>query len=168
MIKLKGKTGLTGKVFWILKHADGTEERGENHNLVVTEGDDYAINRLLDGATTMMIGMSLGTGFVTAAKGNVWLTTGYAGNYKAFEATYPKVKGTGADAKIIEYECIFAAGEATANGINEVVITNVTSASDGLHPAASAILAYAQLDPVVNKGAADTLTILWQITALGA
>lgn len=168
MIKLKGKTGLTGKVFWILKHADGTEEHGKNHNLVVTEGDDYVINRLLDGATTMMIGMSLGTGFSSAAKGNIWLTTGFAGNYKAFEATFPKVKGAGADAKIIQFECIFGAGQATANGINEVVITNVTSASDGLHPANSAILAYAQLDPVVNKGGTDTLSIIWEITALGA
>jgi len=167
---LKGITRITGKVKWTLHGPDGKiKQEGENHNLVVTEGDNFIADQLATTPAISQMGfMVLGTGYSAAAKGNVWVTTGYSGNSYALDATYPKIKGSGTDAKIVQYQCTFEAAEATANGIDEVIISNVTAEADGSHPAASTILAYAQITPEVNKGAADTLVVLWEVTLLGA
>lgn len=169
-LKVVDKSGITGVMKWELRGPDGKiKQSGENHNIVVDEGDDMVSDRMaLTPTIPVVIGMSLGTGYVGAPKNTVWLTTGYAGNYKAFDATYPKIKAAGADANILQLQCTFAAGEATSNGIDEACITNVSSAGNGLHPENSWILAYAQITPEVNKGAADTLVILWSCTVLGS
>jgi hypothetical protein len=78
------------------------------------------------------------------------------------DASYPVLKaawGSTGDTTII-YRATFAAGALEANGINEAVLLNGNTAE-------ADCLAYAQIVPVVNITAADTLQVVWEITFLG-
>ena len=59
------------------------------------------------------------------------------------------------------YRCAFAAGDLSANGINEVALLNGNTTS-------AKCLAYAQITPSVNVTSADSLQIDWQITVSGS
>jgi len=166
---IKERKGIKGKMsWWLYDKNHRLKAKGAVHNLVVDEGDDYLVDQL---ATTpaqdAMAYMVLGTGYTSVAKANTWLEAGYASNEKALDANYPQIKAGAGNENILHYKTTFAAGEATANGIDEVVISNAASEVDGSEPAGQ-ILARAQLSPEVNKAAADTLVCEWEISFLGA
>jgi hypothetical protein len=136
------------------------------HNLITANGDQYCAKKQYS-TPTAMSGMKLGTASTAAAKtgaGSFQAVADYvSGSAHALDATYPK---QGATADIAQYKCTWAAGEATATGIQRVSITdNTTNAgeADGTHT-----LAIAVLSPSVNKGASDTLVVTWDHTFLGA
>lgn len=169
-MNVKEKSGISGIVRWELRDEDGkVKQSGENHNLVTTEGDNYSASYIAGAVPLAMGFMVLGTGYTATTKTTTWLTTGYAGNGKALDSTAIKAGG-GANSKIVVYTCTFAAGQATANGIDEVCLTNENSDASGADPngAGSLTMAYAQITPEVNKGAADSLVISWSITFLGS
>lgn len=116
--------------------------------------------------------MRLGTGATAVAKngaGSAIVT--YVGSItatKAFDATYPQLSDLGAGlGKYLVYKTTWNAGEATQNGLAEVVIAIDNLAGDIAGTAAFTI-SRALLSPTVNKGASDTLAITWNHKQLGA
>jgi hypothetical protein len=144
--------------------------RTEVPNLVTQVGDQMYGERGSGAASpSAPTGMRLGTGGATAAAktgAGAAIVTYVTGSQKAFEATYPSSTLNGSSRRI-SYQCIWAAGVATATGIDEAVITNESSLTNVAGTAANTV-ARAVLSPVVNKGALDQLTITWTHDLLGA
>lgn len=150
-------------------------QRGQINNLVVNEGDDYLVDQL---ATTPAINamdcMALGTGWPAATKADTWLTTPFAGNghdtvnQGGFDSGFPKIKPGGGNENILQYQSVFEPGYATQNGIDEAIISNVNPDGSGADPGSSTILAHGEITPVVNKTSLCKLTLLWELTFLGA
>lgn len=112
-------------------------------------------------------GMKLGTGSTAVAKNGAGaaLVTYTAASQQAFDATFPI--SSSSSGRRIQYKTTYAAGTATASGLNEVVIVNENVFADATTAAANTI-SRALLSPVVNKGASDSLAITWNHTLLGA
>ena len=135
-----------------------------NHNIVTTIGDRLIADAIsftharhyVDGTTGQM---QVGTGFISAGKGSVGLTTP-TGTAQTLDATYPKLKAVwgNADASHVLYQVLFAAGSLNANGINEAVLVNDQADA----------LAYAEITPAVNCTLVDSLQISWELIFLGA
>jgi hypothetical protein len=139
-------------------------------NLVTQIGDQYYGERAagIGSPPAQVTGMRLGTGTTAAAKtgAGAAIVTYVTGSNKAIDATYPQSSLSGSSRRIT-WRTTWAAGEATATGIAEAVITNETPLTNVAGTAANTI-ARALLSPTVNKGASDTLEITWQHDLLGA
>lgn len=114
-------------------------------NLVVTAGREFVASRMTGTAAGVMSHMAVGTGAVAAAVGNTTLGTesGRVANTSAVV--------TGAS---IAYTATFPAGTATA-ALTEAGIFNASSAGTML---------CRTVFSAINKGAADSLTIVWTVT----
>lgn len=132
-------------------------------NLVTEIGDQYYGERAAGIATPpdQVTGMRLGTGSTTPSKtgAGAAIVTYVSGSNKAIDGSYPQ-SSKPSSARRITWLVAWAAGEATANGIAEVVLTNETPLTNVAGSAANTI-ARALLSPTVDKGADDTLTITW-------
>ena len=118
----------------------------ETHNLVVTAGKEWVADRMAN-ANTVMTHMAIGTGTTAAAAGNTALVT-------ELDRNVLTVSGGTVSTNTIQYACTWAAGDGTG-AITEAGIFDASSAGDML---ARTVFA------VVNKGAADSMTITWTIT----
>lgn len=112
-------------------------------------------------------GMKLGTGSTAVAKNGAGaaLVTYQAASQQAFDSSFPT--SASSSGRRIQYKTTYAAGTATANGLNEVVIVCEGVLTDATSTAGFTI-SRALLSPVVNKGASDSLAITWSHTLLGA
>lgn len=112
-------------------------------------------------------GMKLGTGSTAVAKNGAGsaLVTYQTGSQQAFDASFPA--SSSSSGRRIQYKTTYAAGTATASGLNEVVIVCEGVLTDAT-TAAGFTVSRALLSPVVNKGASDSLAITWNHTLLGA
>lgn len=113
-------------------------------------------------------GMRLGTGTTAVAKtgAGAAIVTYITGSALALDASYPASSLSGSSRQI-QYKRTWAAGVATSAAISEAVITIETPLTDAAGSAANTI-SRALLDPVVNKGAGDSLAIVWNHLLLGA
>lgn len=136
----------TGALKVVVTGPDGQiKDSREFKNLVVTAGKTWIAARMV-GAPAVMSHMAVGTGAVAAAAGDtalgteltrVALTSGTsAGAVATYVANYPAGTGTGA---------LTEAGVLNAGAAGTMLCRTVF--------------------PVVNKGAADTMSITWDITA---
>ena len=134
----------SGRVEVVLTKADGTVEREEINNLVVTVGKQHIAARLGSSPPTGMSHIAIGTGATAPAAGDTTLqseldrnaATGTpSANTIAFSATWNPGDGTGA--------------------ITEAGIFNNSSGGTMLSRVTF---------PVKNKDAADTFAINWTIT----
>lgn len=161
--------GIRGIVIWELFDEDGVlKAHGEEHNLITQIGDQYYGERAtgVGSPPSQSTGMKLGTGSTAAAKtgAGAALVTYLTGSNQAF-ASGP-VSSLATASRRITWTATWAAGTATASGIQEVVLVN-DSAVDATSTAANTY-SRAVLSPVINKGATDSLTITWQHDLLGA
>lgn len=164
---LNNKVGLRGEVIAELRGPDGEiKQRLVTHNLVTDVGDAKFAAAIYTAAYSGW-GMKLGTATTAAAKngaGSFVAVADYvSGSAKALDDSTPK---QGASANIVQFRRLWAAGEATANNINRVgLVDNTTDAgeADATHTIATSVFSAA-----INKAAADTLTVTWNITLLGA
>lgn len=143
----------------------------EFENLITQVGDQYYGERAanITGQPAQVTGMQLGTGGATAAAktgAGAAIVTLVASSLVALDAGFPTSALSGTSRRI-QWKTTWAAGVATANGINEVVLVNQAIATQTAAPAANTI-ARAVLGTTVNKGAADTLAITWNHDLLGA
>lgn len=143
----------------------------EVHNAVTTVGDQYYAERAAGIGTppNQVTGMRLGTGGGTAvAKSGAgsFIAAYVSGSAVAITGGYPQSAAQGAGRRII-WRATWAAGVATSNGINEVVLTNENPLTNVVGTAANTI-ARAIISPAVDKAAADTLEITWNHDILGA
>ena len=138
---------VTGSVNVVI-HDDSGKQK-ENFtipNLVVTTGLAYIASRMKDATATAMTHMAVGTGSTAAAAGNTALET-QLGSRVALTSTT-------VTSNSIAYVASFGAGVATG-ALTEAGIFNASTSGTMLCRTVFA---------VINKGAADTMTITWTIT----
>ena len=116
----------------------------ETNNLVVTAGKEWVADRM-NNANTVMTHMAVGTGTTAAAAGDTALGTQLDRN---------TLTSTTVTNNTIQYACTWAAGDGTG-AITEAGIFDASTGGDML---ARTVFS------VVNKGAADSMTITWTIT----
>lgn len=121
------------------------EKVQEVDNLVVTAGRDFVASRMTGTSAAVMSHMAVGTGTTAAAIGQTTLVTesGRVANTSAVVTT-----------NSIAYTATFPAGTATA-ALTEAGIFNASSAGTML---------CRTVFSAINKGAADSLTIVWTVT----
>lgn len=161
-------TLVRGLVHYVLTGPDGEIKLDEVvENLITQIGDQVYGERGagLGGAPAAAVGMQLGTGSTAPAKtgAGAAVVSFVTGSYKAL--TGAAASSLSGSSRRISYSASWAAGDATADGIQEVVLVNSTATTAQL---AATTLARALLSPIVNKGANDTLTVTWHHDLLGA
>lgn len=117
----------------------------EVDNLVVTAGKNFVASRMKDTTKAAMTHMAVGTGTTAAAASQTALVT---------ENDRNALTSTTVTANAIAYVCTWAAGDATA-ALTEAGIFNASSGGDML---------CRTVFSVVNKAAADSMTITWTVT----
>jgi len=139
---------ITGDVKIDIIGADGTvTDTREIKNLVVTAGKTFIASRMVGVASTIMGFMELGTGTTAAAVGDTALETVISGSRVALTS------GT-ASTNVVTYVASFPAGTGTG-AVTEAGVFNDVSAGTML---------CRTVFSVVNKGAADAMSITWTIT----
>ena len=118
----------------------------EIDNLVVTTGKGYVASRMKDASATAMSHMAVGTGSTAAAAGDTALGS------ESARVALTSTTVSGAD---VVYVATFGAGVGTA-ALTEAAILNASSSGTMLCRTVFA---------VVNKGASDSMTITWTVTA---
>ena len=121
----------------------------EVDNLVVTDGKEFVAKRMSGTTSGVMSDMAIGSG-----------TTAAAASQAALVNEEARVTLTGTPAGVVSgatvtYTATFAAGSGTA-AITEAGIFNANSGGEMLCRTVFA---------VVNKGASDSMTITWVVTA---
>ena len=123
----------------------------EKDNTFTAVGDAHVADQLSDQAEVQMGWMSVGTGSSAFTTASTTLNTELDRN--ALTAGYPEQQAA-ADDNDVKYKATWAAGDGTG-AITEAGIFNSSIAGTML--AASTF-------SVINKGASDTLTIVWTLT----
>jgi len=138
---------ITGSVNVVIHDESGKQK--ENFtipNLVVDTGLAYIASRMKDTTATAMTHMAVGTGSTATAAGNTALGT-QLGSRVSLTSTTVTSNSTA-------YVATFGAGVATG-ALTEAGIFNASTSGTMLCRTVFA---------VINKGAADTMTITWTIT----
>jgi len=115
-------------------------------NLVVTTGKNFVASRMKDTTDGAMSHMSVGTGSTAAAAGDSALGS---------EAARVALTSTTVNNNEITYIATFAAGSGTG-ALTEAGLFNASS---------SGTMLCRTVFSVVNKGANDSMTVTWTITA---
>lgn len=134
-LKLKGKLAI----------ALNGEVVQEIDNLVVTDGKEYVASRMKDATATAMSHMAIGSGSTAAAASNSAL-----GN----QLGRVSLTSTTVSGAVVTYVATFGAGTGTG-AVTEAGLFN--AASNGT-------MLCRTVFSVVNKGAADSMTITWTVT----
>jgi hypothetical protein len=136
-----------GKVTLVLTGSDGAvKETREVENLVVQVGLNYIASRMKDATATAMTHMEVGTSSTAASLAQTTLVA-------AVSASRTALTSTTVTTSSVAYACTFGAGVGTG-ALTEAGIFNAASAGTML---------CRTVFSVINKGAADTLTITWTI-----
>ena len=117
----------------------------EVDNLVVTAGKGYVASRMKDATATAMSHMAIGSGSTAAAAGDTAL-----GN----QLGRVTLTSTTVSSAVVTYVASFPAGTGTG-AVTEAGILNASS---------SGTLLCRTVFSVVNKGAADSMTVTWTVT----
>ena len=142
----KDEITVTGKLNVILVDQMGIVKEGHDFdNLVVTAGKGYIASRMKDATATAMSHMAIGTGTTAAAASQTALVT---------EANRQALTSTSVSGAAVTYSATFGAG----NGTGAVTEAGLFNASSG------GTLLCRTVFSVINKGAADTLTVSWTVT----
>ena len=145
MIK-KDKLKATGSVNIVVRGEDGKVSQDFTvRNLVVDTGLNYISSRMKDTTAGAMSHMAVGTGTTPAAAGDTAMET---------ESARVALDSTTVTDDSISYVASYPAGTGTA-ALTEAGIFN---------DAAAGTMLCRTLFTVINKGAADTMTITWTIT----
>lgn len=139
-------------------------------NLVTQIGDQYYGERAAGIASppAQVTGMRLGLSTTAPTKtgGGAAIVSYLSGSAIALDSGFPSSSLSGSSRRIT-WQAVWPAGTATSNGIAEVVLTNETPLTNIAGVAANTI-SRALLSPVADKGAGDTLTVVWYHDLLGA
>lgn len=114
-------------------------------NLVVTAGKSFVASRMGGTSDAVMSHMGIGTGATAAAAGNTALET---------EAGRVALAATDVTANEIAYTATFPAGTGTG-AITEAGVLNAGSGGT---------LLCRTVFSAINKGASDSITIVWTVT----
>lgn len=144
---IKESLQLRGDLDVVVYGADGkVKEQRKLTNLIVNAGLNFICSRMKDTTDGAMSHMALGSGTTAAAAGDTDLQS-ILGVREALDSTT-------VSSNTIEYVASFEAGDGTG-AVTEAGIFNAASGGTML---------CRTVFPVVNKGAADTMSITWTIT----
>ena len=118
----------------------------EVDNLVVTAGKGFVASRMAGPSANVMSHMAIGTGSTAASASDTALGS---------EAARTALTSTNVSGAVVTYVDTFAAGTGTG-AITEAAILNASSGGTML---------CRTVFSVVNKGASDSMTITWTVTA---
>jgi hypothetical protein len=118
----------------------------EVDNLVVTAGKGFVASRMVGTSANVMSHMAIGTGSTAASASDTALGS---------EAARTALTSTNVSGAVVTYVDTFAAGTGTG-AITEAAILNASSGGTML---------CRTVFSVVNKGASDSMTITWTVTA---
>lgn len=118
----------------------------EVDNLVVTAGKGFVASRMAGTSANVMSHMAIGTGSTAAGASDTALGS---------EAARTALTSTNVSGAVVTYVDTFAAGTGTG-AITEAAILNASSGGTML---------CRTVFSVVNKGASDSMTITWTVTA---
>jgi hypothetical protein len=139
---------VTGHVRVLLRDIyTGVERELDFPNLVVTTGKNHIAARMKDAVPAQMSHMAVGTGVTAPAAGDTTLQT------ELVRVALTTAGGTVA-ANVVTYAATFPAGTGTG-ALTEAGILNAASVGTLLVRATFA---------VINKGAADSMTVTWTLT----
>lgn len=149
---MNDKIKAIGSVDFKLTKEDGTIEKWEIQNLVVTVGRNHIADQLAGQLEAAMSHMAIGEGTDPQIVGDTALQSEVSRKVYA-----SKDQGTGADANKVIYAANWAAGEGTG-AITEAGMFNSATAGTMLTRTTF---------QVKNKGAGDSLSIQWTLTIAG-
>lgn len=145
MIK-KDSSKVTGSVNVVVRGEDGAvKQEFTVPNLVVDAGLDFIASRIKDATATAMSHMAIGTGTTAAAAGDTTLET---------EASRVALTSTTVTNNAVAYVASYPAGTGTG-ALTEAGILNAASGGTML---------CRTVFSVINKGAADSMTVTWTVT----
>jgi len=145
---LKDNMKAKGRLKIVVTDKNGVvKDTREVDNLIVDTGLDFIASRMKDVTDDAMSHMELGTGTTAAAAGDTALESAISGSRTALTST------TVTD-NAIAYVATFGAGTGTG-AVTEAGILNAASGGT--------MLCRTVFD-VVNKGAADSMSITWTVT----
>ena len=121
----------------------------ETENLVVTAGKEWVASRMQGVTDGVMTHMGVGTGTTAAVIANTDLETVHGDGRKALTVSGGTVVGP-----VITFACTYAATVCTGAITEAGIFTAITSGT----MLARTVFA------TVNKGAADSMTISWDVT----
>lgn len=136
-----------GDLIIIKTDASGTEEKHEFKNLVVATGKTYIASRMTANTVNVMSHMAVGTGNTTATTGDTTLET-------ELSRVALAVTGGTPSSNTVTYSATYPAGTGTG-ALTEAGIFNANS---------SGTMLCRTVFPVINKQAADTITITWSVS----
>ena len=143
---LQDSLKLSGRVGIVLRDKDGNIiEEQTTENLVVNDGLNFICSRMEGTSQNVMSHMAVGTDSTAVAAGDTTLGT---------ELARVALTSTTVSTNTIEYVASYSAGTGTG-ALVEAGIFNAASAGD--------MLCSVRFD-VINKAAADSMTITWTIT----
>lgn len=140
---------MKGDVYVIKTKDDGTEEKYFYPNLVVTAGKNFITNRMSANTVNIMNRMAVGNSSTAANASDTTL-----GGEVARVAL--DVTGGTPSSNTITFAATFPAGTAT-DALTEAGLFNSTSGGTML---------CRTVFPVINKGAADTISISWVVSII--
>lgn len=145
----------TGKVSILLTDALGNiKDEREIDNLVVLTGREFMASRMKDATATVMSHMAVGTSNTAPASGDKNLGAEVGSSRTALTSTT-------VTSNAVTYACTFNPGVGTGALVEAGIFNYGTYTAS---PSASQILLCRTTYAVINKGAADTLTISWTVT----
>ncbi len=143
---LQDSLKLSGRVGIVLRDKDGNViDEQTTENLVVNDGLNYICSRMEGTGQNVMSHMAVGTDNTAVAAGDTTLGT---------ELARVALTSTTVSTNTIEYVASYSAGTGTG-ALVEAGIFNAGSGGD--------MLCHVVFD-VINKAAADSMTITWTIT----
>jgi hypothetical protein len=140
-----------GQLTLLLTRDDGSVEKTVVDNLIVNLGLAYIVSRMKDAAASVMSHMAIGTGTTAAAA----TQTALVAEATRVPLTSSTLVTTTVANDALQYVATFGAGVGTG-AITEAALLNAGSGGTMLARTAFA---------AINKGALDSLTITWKITA---
>jgi hypothetical protein len=142
---------LKGTLTLTLTDANGQIVSHHAENMIVTTGLSYIASRMRDATATVMSHMAIGSGTVAAATANSGLGT----ELGRTALTGTTIVTTNVANDSVQYAATFGAGVGTG-AVTEAGLFNAASAG---------VMLSRTVFPVINKGALDTLTVTWKVTA---
>jgi len=144
---IENVNGTKGELHIVLRdEAGNVTQEVTVPNLVVDTGLNYIASRMVGTSKSVMSHMAVGSSNTAAAAGNT--------NVGSILGSRKALTSSTATLNAVEYVATFAAGEGTG-AIVEAGIFNASTSGD--------MLCRTVFD-VINKGAADSMTITWTVT----
>ena len=145
---IKDNLNTLGELRLVLRNEKGEVKKDITvPNIITTAGKTHIASRMEDASATAMSHMELGTGTTTPAAGDTTLETIVSGSR-------PSLTSWTASTNTVTAACTFGASVGTG-ALTEAGVLNASSGGT--------LLAHTTFS-VINKAAADSLTVSWTIT----